>query len=512
MIPKTRWAKTIDKAYIAYQDFGEGPVTLVVIHGWVTHLEVLWESPSCARFMNRLAERMRVLHFDKRGTGMSDRFAQPPHLEARMDDVRAVMDTAGVERAALLGWGDGGPQLAAFFAASHPERTLALCIDPHIHLRRSDDFPYEFNEEESERWLSDFVPIWGDEVDYFDDPAPDAEAVRWEAKMFRYGATPGSMLALSRMWFETDVRDVLSTIRVPTLVLAMTKSSWAGAEAAANVAKRIPGARIASVPARDPFSMEDPEPLVSGVESFLYSVRQEEADLDRVLATALFTDLVGSTAKMAELGDRGWRELVEQHHSIIRTLLKRYRGTEVDTAGDGFFATFDGPARAIRCALAIKDAVEPLEVEMRSGLHTGEVENVDGKVGGIAVNIRGEDLCTRSPLGSPRVTDGKRSGCGLGPRVRGSRRTRAQGGARRVAPARRSGEPMTMTCQCRGCRFEGRRERCALMQGCRFRGLYLLMGPDGVRWGMLFPSRRRVSTLSLGRRELYGLERAPAGR
>lgn len=391
VIPKTRWAKTVDDAYIAYQDFGEGPVALVVIHGWVTHLEVLWEQPRCARFMRRLAERMRVLQFDKRGTGMSDRFARPPDLEARMDDVRAVMDTAGVERAALFGWGDGGPPLAAFFAAAHPERTVALCIDPHIHLRRTHDYPFEVTEEEFEEWLSHLTTIWGDEVPIFDDP-PDAEYVRWEAKMSRYGATPGSMVALSRMWFETDVRDILPAIRVPSLVLS-TEASWAGAEPAAYVAERIPGARISSITGRDPFVDDDPEPFVSAIESFLASIRREEAELDRVLATLLFTDIVGSTARIATLGDRRWRALVERHHAIVRALLERYHGTEMDTAGDGFFSTFDGPARAIRCALAIIEAVKPLGLEVRCGVHTGEVEKVDGKVAGIAVSV-GARICS----------------------------------------------------------------------------------------------------------------------
>ncbi|MEO8425289.1 MAG: adenylate/guanylate cyclase domain-containing protein [Actinomycetota bacterium] len=392
MIPKTRWAKTIDDAYIAYQDFGEGPVTLVVIHGWVTHLEVYWELPRSARFMRRLAERMRVLHFDKRGTGMSDRFAQPPDLEARMDDVRAVMDAAEVERAALFGWGDGGPPLAAFFAATHPERTVALCIDPHIHLRRTNDYPFGETEEEFEESMSGAMAVWGDEVALFDDEPADADAIRSNAKMSRFGATPGSMVALSRMWFETDVRDILPTIRVPTLVLSMTKSSWAGLEPAAYVAERIPGARVASIVGLEPDSVESQEPYVSAIESFLASIQREEAEFDRVLATVLFTDMMGSTQKIATLGDRGWRELVERHHATVRALLDRYQGTEMDTAGDGFFATFDGPARAIRCALAIIDAVKPLGVEVRSGLHTGEVEHVDGKLGGIAVNI-GARIC-----------------------------------------------------------------------------------------------------------------------
>ena len=391
MIPKTRWAKTIDDAYIAYQDFGEGPVTLVVILGWVSHLEVLWEQPRFARFMRRAAEKMRVLHFDKRGTGMSDRFARPPDLEARMDDVRAVMDTAGVERAALLGLGDGGPPLAAFFAATHPDRTLALCIDPHIHLRRTHDYPFGDTEEEFEQWLSGVVAVWGEEVAIFPEEHPPEEVVRWEAKNARFAATPGSMTAFSRMWFDTDVRDILSTIRVPTLVL-QTGSSWAGPKPAAYVAERIPGARITRIPGRDPMAVEDPESFVSAIESFIASVQREEGELDRVLATVLFTDIVDSTNKMVRLGDRGWRELVERHHTTVRALLDRYHGTEMDTAGDGFFSTFDGPARAIRCALAITEAVKPIGVEVRSGLHTGEVEKVDGKVGGIAVNI-GARIC-----------------------------------------------------------------------------------------------------------------------
>ena len=387
MIPETRWAKTVDGAYIAYQDFGEGPVTIVAIHGWITHLEVLWELPRCARLMRRLAESMRVLHFDKRGTGMSDRFARPPDLEARMDDVRAVIDAAGVERAALFAWGDGGPPLATFFAATNPDRTLALCIDPHIQLKRTFDYPFENTEEEFQVWVAEAMESWGDAATVIDEPSSDPETARWLAKLFRFGATPGSMAALSRMWFETDVRDILSTIRVPTLVLSMTDVDWAGPEQAAYVAERIPGARIATIPGGDPFELEDPEAFVSAIESFLASARREEAELDRLLATVLFTDIVGSTAQLASLGDRGWRELVERHHAIVRALLGRYRGSEMDTAGDGFFAIFDGPARAIRCALAINEAVKSLNVAVRSGVHTGEVEKLEEKVAGIAVSI-----------------------------------------------------------------------------------------------------------------------------
>jgi class 3 adenylate cyclase len=258
-------------------------------------------------------------------------------------------------------------------------------------LRRTHDYPFGDTEEEFEQWLSRVMAVWGDEVAIFPEEHPSEEVIRSEAKNARFAATPGSMAAFSRMWFDTDVRDILPTIRVPTLVLQM-ESSWAGPEPAAYVAERIPGARIANIPGYYPTSVEDPEPFVSAIESFISSVRREEADLDRVLATVLFTDIVESTNKIAALGDRGWREVVERHHATVRALLGRYKGTEMDTAGDGFFSTFDGPARAIRCALAISEAVKPLGIEVRSGLHAGEVEKVDGKVGGIAVSI-GARIC-----------------------------------------------------------------------------------------------------------------------
>jgi class 3 adenylate cyclase len=389
-IPKTRWAKTIDGAYIAYQDFGEGPVTLVVIHGWISHLEVYWEQPRYARFMRRLSSNMRVLNFDKRGTGMSDRFAQPPDLEVRMDDVRAVMDAAGIERAALLGWGTGGPPLAVFFAATHPERTIAMCIDPMVYERWSSVFGQE--EEEFERDLAQMSATWGEEdsgATGYDDAPNDPEFLRWDAKSGRFSATPGSMAALTRMWFETDVREILPTIRVPTLVLHKTwEGSWASPQMAERVAKLIPGARTAAIPGKEGVIwVEEPEPCVSAIETFLASVTRQEAEFDRVLATVLFTDIVGSTGKATELGDRAWRDLLERHHGVVRAMLGRYRGTEIDTAGDGFLATFDGPARGVRCAQSIAEAVQPLGLEIRAGLHTGEVETIDGKVGGIAVHI-----------------------------------------------------------------------------------------------------------------------------
>ena len=385
-MPKTQWAVTVDGAYIAYQDVGQGPQALVLIHGWWSHLELSWEDPSYARFMDRLSRRLRVLVFDKRGTGMSDRFTEPPHLEARMDDVRAVMDAAGVERAALLGWGTGGPQLGCMFAATYPERTVALCIDPNVH----EAWEGAATEEELEREIEQLTAMWGrDDVPLsgYDDAPTDPEYVRAEARAARFSATPGGIAALTRMWFHTDVRDVLPTIRVPTLVFHKERG-WSNPESAARAAALIPGARIAAVGGSETvIFVEDPEPLVSAIEAFLGPIWDEEQDLDRVLATVLFTDIVDSTALGAALGDRAWGKVCAEHDQIVRTNLARYRGREIKTMGDGFLATFDGPARGVRCAEAIAAQVQPLGVEIRAGLHTGEIAFEADDVAGLGVAI-----------------------------------------------------------------------------------------------------------------------------
>jgi class 3 adenylate cyclase len=397
VIPETRWARAVDGAYIAYQDFGEGPITLVVIHGWISHLEVYWEQPRYAKLMNRLSRQMRVLVFDKRGTGMSDRFASPPDLETRMDDVRAVMDAAGVARAALLGWGTGGPPSALFFAASYPERTIAVCTDPALLERQTPGYPWGADDEAFDRDEIEMVEGWGlDERmtewgfgDRPEDAPSDNDFKRWVAKMARFSATPGAAAAFSRMWFETDVREILPAVGAPALVFFRTGAKGHTSEDNARyLAGRIAGARTVGLPGSAVVVyVEDPEPLAVAIESFLASVAQEEADFERVLATVLFTDIVGSTEQASRLGDSRWTELVEQHHRAIRALLARYRGNEIDTAGDGFFASFDGPARAVRCALAIIEAVQPLGIEIRAGLHTGEVQTTGDKIGGLAVNI-----------------------------------------------------------------------------------------------------------------------------
>ena len=408
-MPKTRWATTVDGASIAYQVLGEGDQTIVVIHPWASHLEVYWEQPRFARFMRRLASDLRVVHMDKRGWGMSDRIFGTPDVSLLMDDVRAVMDASGTERAAVLGWGGtGGAPLAALFAATYPERTLALLLDGQLHERWSEDHPEGVTDEEEDAWDAAFAPIWGDDDHAVecaqwcfgdrpeDCPVDDQTFLRWWTKMMRYSSTPSSMVAFSRMWHVTDIRPALPTIHVPTAVICKTGAPETGTgrvtedqrDWARFNTEHIPGARLVEVPGMaHVIWIEDPEPYVSALEHFLASVRDEQAELDRMLATVLFTDIVGSTDKACELGDRRWTELLERHNQVLRAMLARYRGTGVSTAGDGLLATFDGPARAVMCAHAICEAVKPLGLEVRAGCHTGEIELMGADVGGIAVHI-----------------------------------------------------------------------------------------------------------------------------
>jgi class 3 adenylate cyclase/pimeloyl-ACP methyl ester carboxylesterase len=403
MIPATRWARTIDGASIAYQDFGEGSLPLVVIHGWISHLEVCWEEPRFARFMERLGRGFRVLHFDKRGTGMSDRLTQVPELEKRVDDVRAVMDSANVERAALFGWATGGAPLAYFFAATHPERTLAVCTDPEILDKQTSDYRWGWggDAQQHERLVAGLIETWGDpsQTERFveagfgtterDGPISDPAFRSWCAKFARFSATPTSYEAFDRMWYDTDVRAILPLVQAPAVILYKEGAVGIGDRSNAEyVATLVPGARIIQVPGYAAVVwIEEPEPFVSALEAFLSSVQRDEADFDRVLATVLFTDIVASTDTAASIGDHAWKELLERHHQAVRAILRRYRGTELDTAGDGFYASFDGPARAVRCGQAIAESTQRLGLQIRAGVHTGEVELIDGKPGGMAVNI-----------------------------------------------------------------------------------------------------------------------------
>jgi class 3 adenylate cyclase/pimeloyl-ACP methyl ester carboxylesterase len=392
---ETRYTRSGD-VNIAYQVVGEGPLDLVFIPSMTHHIELVWENPPQARFFSRLASRNRLLLFDKRGTGMSDRVVGAPTLEARMDDIRAVMDAAGSERAVVCGLGDGGP-LCALFAATYPERTTALVLlNSTPRFVRSPELPWLPERAEWERRVEEVAGQWGDRKaseERFGRGSPSAteEERRSFARVFRFSVSPGSAAAYMRMNLDVDVSDVLPLIRVPTLVLHRTQIEGMDVRSGRYLAEQIPGARMVELPGRD-FAPQlgDPEGLFAELEGFLETVvagEPWEAEPDRVLATVLFTDIVEATARAAELGDRAWRQLLQKHHETVRSQLGRFRGKEMDTAGDGFFATFDGPARAIGCAFAIREALRRLELEVRAGLHSGECELVDGKAGGIAVHI-----------------------------------------------------------------------------------------------------------------------------
>jgi class 3 adenylate cyclase/pimeloyl-ACP methyl ester carboxylesterase len=367
---------------IAYQVVGEGEVDLVYVPSYVSNLVYAWETPYWRGFYERLAERFRLILFDKRGTGLSDLGGQFPVLETRMDDVRAVLDAVGSSSAVLLGSHDGC-SMASFYAATYPERTRALVLfHPVAHNPAAQT-------EGTREDLGRLRETWGtqelaDEILAEGSPslADDPEYREWFANWLRLGASPSVAYALNRAWFETDLREVLPSIRVPTLVLYR----GVHAEPAHDVADRIPDAKATRVSGTDFLGIWLSPEIPEEVERFVAGEPVAEVP-DTVLATVLFTDIVGSSAVAAELGDRAWRDLLERHHAFVRRELARYRGEEKDTAGDGFFATFDGPARAIRCAFAIVENVRSLGLEIRAGVHTGECELHEGKVAGLAVVI-----------------------------------------------------------------------------------------------------------------------------
>jgi pimeloyl-ACP methyl ester carboxylesterase len=389
--PETRYAKSGDVS-IAYQVVGDGPLDVVFVMGWVSHLDLFWEEPSFARFLTRLASFSRLILFDKRGTGLSDRVPTErlPTLEERMDDVRAVMDAVGSERAALVGVSEGAP-MCTLFAATYPERTTALVmLGGYARRIRGDDHPWAPTVEERHAYVEELGRTWGDPVGLdvrMPSLAHDERVRRWWATYLRMSASPGAVAALTRMNMDTDVRHVLPSIRVPTLVVHRRGDRLLPVENARYLAANIPGARYAELPGDDhlPFA-GDQDAILDEVEEFLTGVRRGP-EPDRVLATVLFTDIVGSTERAVRMGDREWRALLNRHHDLVRRELRSWRGDEIDTAGDGFLATFDGPGRAVRCACAIRDGVRALGVEIRAGVHTGEVELRGDNVAGIAVHI-----------------------------------------------------------------------------------------------------------------------------
>jgi class 3 adenylate cyclase len=394
-VPETQYARSGD-LNIAYQVSGSGPFDLVFVPGYVTHLELHWEIPSFAPILERLGSFARLIRFDKRGTGMSDRVAGAPTLEARMDDVRAVMDAVGSQRAAFYGLSEGAA-MALLFAATYPDRTAALVVRSAFPRRMwAPDYPWGQTEEEYERDVERGLQIFGPHQRGLESVRALGRFEPAEAESFlrllRFGSSPGALEALHRMNKEIDVRHVLSAVRVPTLILHGSEDTIVPIEVARYLASKVPTSRVVELAGAGHLAFGAPAlAAVVEQEQFLTEAWDagawEEVEPDRVLATVLFTDIVGSTAKAAELGDRAWRELLEQHHRLIRRELVRFRGAELDVAGDGFFARFDGPARAVRCACAIADSVRQLGLELRAGLHTGECELMDGKVGGIAVHI-----------------------------------------------------------------------------------------------------------------------------
>ncbi|MGH7263564.1 MAG: adenylate/guanylate cyclase domain-containing protein [Candidatus Rokuibacteriota bacterium] len=388
MRPVTRYAKSGD-VHIAYQVTGKGPLDLVFVPGFVSHLEADWDSPLRARFIERLGAFSRLVRFDKRGTGLSDRVPIPT-LEQRMDDVRAVMDAVGSERAALFGVSEGGP-MSLLFAATYPARTTALVIYGSYARRLwAPDHPFGRTQAEWDEIVQRLEREWGGPV-AVDVWAPsrihDERFQEGWAAYLRLAASPGAAAAVMRMNGEIDVRHVLPVIRVPTLILHRIGDRLTSIDQARVMAQCIAGAKLVELPGVDHHpTAGDADAILDEIEEFLTGVRHGP-EPDRVLATVLFTDIVGSTERAAILGDRRWRDLLAGHHNLVRRELDRFRGREIDTAGDGFLATFDGPARGIRCARAVSDGVRALGLEVRAGLHTGEVEVLHDKVSGLAVHI-----------------------------------------------------------------------------------------------------------------------------
>jgi class 3 adenylate cyclase len=397
--PETKYARSGD-VNIAYQVVGDGPRDLVVVPGFVSNLELMWENPGFAYTLARLASFSRMIIFDKRGTGLSDRVADMPNLETRMDDVRAVMDAVQSTNAVLLGISEGGP-MSCLFAATYPERTTALILIASFARRtRTPDHPFGPTPAELASSIEVLGATWGSGTFAVEHRAPsmagDERYRDWYTRYLRMGASPRAAQDLMRMNADIDVRDILPTIRVPTLVVHRAGDKVIPVEMGRHLAERIPGARMVEVPGNDHHFGVDPDAMLDEIEEFITGARHSH-EPDRVLATVVFTDIVDATRTASDLGDRRWRDLLSAHHTVVREHLERFRGREIDTAGDGFLAAFDGPARAVRAARAISDGVGKLGLKLRVGVHTGECEVLGEKLSGIAVHIGARVAALASP-------------------------------------------------------------------------------------------------------------------
>ncbi len=386
----TRYAESADGTSIAYQVHGEGPIDLVFVPGFVSHVELVWEEPAIARFLRRLASFSRLVFFDKRGQGLSDRLGRPPTLEESMDDLRAVMDAAGSERAAVFGISEGGP-MSMLFAATYPDRVSSLILyGTFARMTKAPDFPEGVHPERLDAWAEMVRAEWGGAVGvelWAPNEAGNPEFERWWARLLRQGTSPRGAIELMNLYKEIDVRGALAAIDVPTLVLHNRADRLVPARQARYLERQIAAARYVELDGTNHLPMVgDPNALLDEVEEFLVGSRRAR-EAERALATVLFTDIVGSTETAARLGDSRWRDLLEHHDATVRRELAVHRGREVKTMGDGFLATFDGPARAIRCAVAIRDELRQTGIDVRAGIHTGEVDLIGTDVGGMAVNI-----------------------------------------------------------------------------------------------------------------------------
>jgi pimeloyl-ACP methyl ester carboxylesterase/class 3 adenylate cyclase len=390
--PETRYSKSTDGVHIAYQVLGDADLDLVLSLGFVSHLEHSWEDPSLARFLRRLGSFSRLIVFDKRGTGLSDRAPddRPGLLEDRVNDIASLMDTVGSDRAVIMGQSETGG-VALLFAATYPERTRAVVAYGTFAGGGDTNptYPWAPDPEDAE-WLEDLERNWGRGRLYLEDFAgsvrDDKHYQEWFAKLERLSVSPGAAVALARMMIQMDVRDVLPTIRVPTLVLHKRDDQVVPLEEGKYIADHIPGAKFVELPGADHWPWIGHDEAVDEIQEFLTGMR-DNPEPDRAVVTVMFVDIVDSTKRAAELGDRRWADLLESFYAVVRRELDRHRGREIDTTGDGFFVTFDGPARAIRCATALTEAVGRLGLRIRTGIHTGECERMADNVGGLGVVI-----------------------------------------------------------------------------------------------------------------------------